>query len=77
MKGIKQGFVKIGEECYVREDAIAAVVFQPENSHGDASGVVYLQGAEPIEFSEERDINQLRDYVTKLHPRDIGIGPKG
>lgn len=80
MKGVKQGFIHVGKNCYVREDAIAAVIFTPAHSQGDATVNVHLQGAEKLQFIEPGEIEQLREYVTKPRPlteRDIGMGPNG
>ncbi len=83
MRGVKKGFVQIGESCYLREQAIAAVIFNPEVEYvpdggGQESTVeVHLQGAESVVFEQPSEISQVREWVSqrKMSPLEEDEDP--
>lgn len=85
-EGRKKGFIRIGDDCYLREDAIVAVWFGTKDPYADPDEledgdenlevVVELQGAATKTFKDDREVAQLRDWVTKQGGVVSGMGPK-
>jgi hypothetical protein len=84
MRGVKKGFIRIGEEKFVREDSIAAIVFGVMGTEDDAhdTAIVHLNGGGKLTFKSEDDsdeILELRQWLAKPSATvsNAGFGPEG
>lgn len=80
MKGVKDGFLKVGESYFIREESIVAVIFKDDvdyssdGGHQEPGVEIRIQGADPIDLSTAEDIAQMREWVKRAKTALVSKG---